>query len=645
MALLRTPPPPRPSTFSAPSSDKLLASSQQVVAPTSQRLKRLVQPWQGEAFGYYDTIGEIHYAGQFYARALAKLRLYVAREDADGERDPLEAGEQGYDLIDRVQDRGGGRSVLLSKYGQLMFICGETYLTVTQEDDGEEVWECLSPAELRFDSSARIFYRVRAPGLTPEEYMNAEDEAFTRGTRYETEGSPTQRSAWVSRLWKQHPQYSEVADSSMRGVLGLCQQLLLLEAAVTARTKSRIAQAGILLIAQELMLGSANQKRSDNPLSDPFREMLQKVMTEAIQQPGSAAGVVPIVIDAPSELIKEKAAMAKLDLHDPLSTYPEEALRAEDIRRIAQGLDLPPEMLLGMTDANHWTAWQIDDQTWSAHLEPVAQQLVDDLTSAYLRPMAKEEGIPDWDKLVVDFDAAAVINNPDRSKDAVELFDRGAIGYKSLRDAKGFNDKDAQTEDEHAEYLAIKLRDPALVSEDGETMDADEAAAPSNGGPPGTKQDTIQEEPEEDSQELLDSGQEMAASAYSSLVEEIAGAASLAVIRARELAGSRLVTKVNRSKNDCEDCTDKIDKVPQAMVASALGMDVLVAQGWPNPGALVSGGAQTFNIWLRAKGFTPQAAGKLSRLVEGHAAKHLFIRDPEALPQGFRAEVEKLVRA
>jgi hypothetical protein len=38
----------------------------------------------------------------------------------------------------------------------------------------------------------------------------------------------------------------------------------------------------------------------------------------------------------------------------------------ECIERIAIGLDMPPEILIGLQDANHWTAWQIDEQTWKA---------------------------------------------------------------------------------------------------------------------------------------------------------------------------------------------------------------------------------------------------------------------------------------
>jgi hypothetical protein len=51
-------------------------------------------------------------------------------------------------------------------------------------------------------------------------------------------------------------------------------------------------------------------------------------------------------------------------LLDPTQLYPETGLRREAVERLAIGLDMPPEVLLGLGDSNHWSAWQVDEQTW-----------------------------------------------------------------------------------------------------------------------------------------------------------------------------------------------------------------------------------------------------------------------------------------
>ena len=36
-------------------------------------------------------------------------------------------------------------------------------------------------------------------------------------------------------------------------------------------------------------------------------------------------------------------------------------LRSEAIRRLGLGMDMPPEVLQGSADSNHWAAWQADE--------------------------------------------------------------------------------------------------------------------------------------------------------------------------------------------------------------------------------------------------------------------------------------------
>ncbi len=297
--------------------DAVTAAAEKITRPDAPKLRRLNQPWQQEAFGYYNTVGECWYAAQFYARSLAKLRLFPATIDESGQIEPIEnPNDPAAQLLDQIQDPGGGRSQLLSSYGRLMFLIGEAYLTVTNKNDVQQ-WEMLSPNELRIQPGAG-YQRLRAPGLPVEQLENAPDDAFEP---IETEGV---NSAVVYRTWRRHPEYSWLADAPTKAVLNLFEELLLLQLAVRARAKSRAAGAGLLYVAEELSFGDPSGKNDDDPKSDTFLRDLEEAMISPVKDPGSASAVVPMVVRGPARIgeVNAKDALFHIQLHDSMETYP-----------------------------------------------------------------------------------------------------------------------------------------------------------------------------------------------------------------------------------------------------------------------------------------------------------------------------------
>jgi hypothetical protein len=613
-----------PVTIIPPEQQSMQASGVRVTRREADQYRRLIQPWQQQALFYYQTVGEAWYAAQFYARALSKLRVFAATRDENGEVTELDANDPASELLSRVQDRNGGTGQLFGSYGRLMFLSGEGYLTVTQDLEFEsEEWEFLSADELRVVPGGG-YVRYRAPSINPELLYDIPDN------EYEPIDIDNKRKAVVYRLWRRHPQYSAWADSPMHGVLNLFEELSLLQLAVGARAKSRAAGAGILYVPTEISFGSADSQRNDDPNSDPFSRILQQVMTTAIKTPGSASAVAPIVVRGPAQIggIPAKDAMFMLQIHDPNQTYPETGLRDECIKRIATGLDMPPELLLGMTDANHWTAWQIDDATWTAHLQPMADQLVSDLNATYLRPACKEAGIANWRDIVVGYDEAEIVNHPDRAKDARELYDAGVISAEKLREVNGFSDEDAQPEAEHEEWLAIKLRDKTFILEDPTQValgNQEEAS------PPAAK-DTVVEGPPNEA--LQDEDSAVVASAK---VERILAAADLTVERVRELAGSRIRGKAAK----CEECQPIIEPLDNGLVASALGQPKV--EELMNGLALTAGGSLMFRNALTRWDVRADVALRLTQLVDAHASKQLYAEIPAPLPRGFAEYVARVV--
>lgn len=505
---------------------------------------------------------------------------------------------------------------MCATYGQLMFVTGECYLlnTVDDEDpDGEqERWEVVSTDELKYDETAQVYRRRVAPAAPPVEYRAADDDDF----------EPLADEAIVYRLWRRHPRFSSWADSPMRAVLDIAEELVMLTLAVRARARSRLAQSGILYVADE-MTGAKPVRTIDSgedPETDPFLSDLTEHFVTPIEDEGTAAAVVPFVIRGPAKVgeVAAKDALFHIRTHEAEETYPEADLRKEAVGRLALSLDMPPEALVGMSNANHWTAWQVQDTIWSSHLAPVCQAFCDDLTAVYLRPAALEENLENAENLVVFYDASDLLTDPDRGKDANDLYDRRAIGKKALRDAKGFEDEDAPTEEELDEMLAVALNStellgieaPAPVIQAVPTVDDEE--------PADAEPETEDEEPADEERQVRD-----AASA------RVLGAAELAIHRCREMAGSRIRSKY-RTRPELSVC----DGAANGQVAALLG-PVTVEQLGSAPADLVRDGAASFRTLLTTWGHGENETTALATLLEAYAARTLFSERPPSAPAGF----------
>lgn len=539
-------------------------------------------------------IGELRYAAQFYSRMLKRLRIFPATlSDAD-KLAPIESGPP-VQILDRIQDPGGGRTSLLGNYGRLMFITGEGYLFGRGTADGER-WSFVWRDELKFDDTGRITH-VAAPGLPRDSLERLPDSSYD-------EIPPD--SAVAYRMWTPHPRFSAWPDSPMRAILGEAEELLILSRSVHATATSRLVRAPLLLVPDELSFAPVEPVGDEDALNDPLLADLIEGIERSIEEPGSAASMVPNILRGMGELLPQ---VRTLFLHDTQSDYLERDLRTETIKRIALGLDMPPEVLLGLTDANHWSAWQIAEDMWRSHGAPIAEQFCDDLSEAYLRPALREIGYEGWEETVVAYDESAVVVDPDRSKNASEAWDRGAIGYKPYRTALNFTEDDAQDEDEHREWLAVKLKDPAAIPEF-----ADVNGAPNqNGGPPPGQPGPVSEQTN-----LPQSA---------NVVQEdarIRGAAELALMRCRELAGARL----RRYKDRCKDCFDGSDSYSNALVAAFIGPENVERLGAPEPQALVAGGTDTFCALLASWGYPEKEARTIANFLELYAARTLFHDNP-----------------
>jgi|GEM_PF-1904692 len=968
----------------------LTAAGELVQHGDATYLRRLIQAWQVRAMGYYDIVGPLKYAAQFYSRALAQLELFAGEIDEETGEVVRTKNEVVIDALARIKDPGGtGRTGLLANYGRLMFLVGEAYLLVTINQRTKlEQWEMLSTDEVRLIEG--LYTRFKAPQLPANQFYPAPDKDF----------EPLADTAVAYRIWKRHPRWSSLADSSVMACLDILEEYVLLTQAVRARARSRLAGSGVLFIDDRITTTPSEAAPDEDPQEDPFLADLTEAMTKPIINEGTAGAVVPLVarVRVP-EGMKLSDLVFHLQIIDPTQVYPETGLRDECIRRLAVSLDMPPEVLLGLGDVNHWcsdesteiltkdrgwvthddletgdvvrtlnhetglaewqpvldiyragvtnepmrrlesrthsslttlnhrwpvtrlrhkdkvpyvsrewtttkrltaadsiitgafagdenlavvpddlvelaawfwteghargktlsiaqshtrnadrverirgcltrlygpsvgktrmlgvpawreaiqqndgshgvpitvfhlnqqaskplldiapskcvspefisalsraqlelfidvscqgdghhyrgglldvwqkdparldafelavilsgraasrqpshdggvvvralrslavrpvkaaqeagrqfnddgatdeivsysgvvwcpttvnrtwlarrdgrtfftgnSAWNIDEITWKYHLQPVADSLVQDLTDAYLSPYLMDQNIADWGKYVIAYDATAVINHPDRTKDAKDLHDRGVIGDEALRGVANFGDNDAPTEEERNRWLGVKLRDPSLAVygvpslRQNSELEPDSDTLVSPGPDGGTTGDggvtaaDVEKTPPVPKDDPAGVDNEVVASAQRAQTVMVQGAAQLALLRAREAAGSRLRTLARRD----DETLALIEGVPARDVAATLGRArVRNLPNVPSEAALV-GGARTLILdALRVFGITDDGVQtSIADTIEKHAARTLYDLKPQLMPDSFPQFVQGLLTA
>jgi hypothetical protein len=595
-------------------------------------LGRLAAGWQFRVLANYDATGICWYPAQFYARAMERIRFYPAILNDAGEPEEVEDGDI-KDLFDRIHDPGSTNMRRLAKsYGQLSFLIGDGYL-IASEEDNDEVWEYLSPAELRVtpNTEPQEYRRLRAPGATQEELAEADDSDFT---------PLTGDNARVYRLWRKHPTYSQWSDSPMRPVVTSFDTLSSLMMAVGAEALSRAAQRGLLFIPDELTIESTEAGVDDDPEADQLIRELIEGMTTAIQNPGSVDSMSPFVLRGPG-ILEGQSSTRPIATADaikwipmgPQDRYTEIEAAEKVIEWIALSLDMPKEMLTGTGSVNHWGGWLLDEQGFRQHVAPVVEEFCDDIAGAYLRPAAVDAGAPNADRVVVWYDPVEAIAHPDEGPAAKDAWDSGAVGREFYRRAIGATDDDAPTPEDETFLLELKGRSAAATPPTGET--------PPNEG--GTGADANEGAPETNpADEAGGNGSDNAVASAALSAAMIVGAAEMQVKAARKLAGSRLV---QRSKS-CTDCQDTIRDVEHALVASAMGPVMVrnVINGHTSEAALVEGAGRLLAAQARDWGVRGEWPDELGEMVEAHALRTLYEAKAPPLPKGFADVVAKALR-
>jgi hypothetical protein len=504
-------PPPALTSLQRPAPlGSLLAAARRI---TTAKVKRTgaskPEGWQDDAWDMYDLVGEERFLAQTLANRMGAARLFAGRlpEDPTEPAEPVTEGPA-YDAFEAFgSGSAAARAQIVARLGVNLFIAGDGWVvgiprvllaqSVEQEAPGatqtsqglaptgrvtpvspdapegglvldDLEWRTCSMSEVTFDRDGSVTIRLGdGEGDAAEVVKTTPDEVF------------------LIRVWRPHPRRWWLADSPTRSSLPVLREIVGLTMAVSAQIDSRLAGAGVYLVPESARRAVAQAAVSDGAEmddgADPFTDALMEGMITPISDRSNASAVVPLVFAVPDDSIEKFK-------HQTFSTpFDAEArnLRDEAIRRLALGQDAPPELLLGMAGMNHWGAWLVREDVITTHVEPPLALICDAFTTQYLWPVLIEGGMSEEKAhgFVIWYDVDHLIMRPNRSQDALNLFDRGALSAVALRDASGFGDADAPpVQDPAVEAALALLKDaPSLAQAPGISALVEQIRAVMNG--------------------------------------------------------------------------------------------------------------------------------------------------------------------
>jgi hypothetical protein len=420
-----------------PKANSIVASAAQMAPSRSTAMVASRQSWQDRAWGYFDSVGELQYAANWFGAALSRARLYVAQRQG---RD-FDTAENGpaVETLAAFFDGPEGQAQAMSQMGVHLFVVGECYVVGRKPRPNRNEkfvyqWEVVGIQEMRhLGTKWTIEYDDGLPNVTL-----ADDED-------------------VIRVWTPHPKKRYLANSPVRSCFAPLSEIEGGNAHIASQLISRLVGSGILLLPQGLTFPSPDGAGLPDTASesDKVMQVLYDAMNAAISNPGTAASQTPIVMMVPDQFV-DKANLLKFwsELDEKVIE-----IRNDALRRLGLGLNIPVEVLTGTADVNHWGAWQIDESSIKSHIEPVLEIIVNAFTTQLIYPVTKDRDD------VVRYDTSALRLRPNRSKEAIELFDRGELKSETLLRETGFSAEDAPDDEERKRWLLMKIASGSATPE------------------------------------------------------------------------------------------------------------------------------------------------------------------------------------
>jgi hypothetical protein len=428
-----------------PARRSLTAAVQPIDDPARQLKSTMVTAgrgdWQAEAWDLLDLVGELRYYVGWRAGSCSRVRLVASEiDEVTGlptggltEDDQGQVTGEAARVAEIVKSIAGGplgQAAMIKRAAECLTVPGEHWLSILIRNDGEH-WLVLTRDEMKQKAGGGV--EIEMPDGTKHVYNPSVDSLF--------------------RVWNPRPRRAKEADSPVRACLDPLREIVRTSKKIKNASKSRLIGNGVLFLPQEMSLPAAQTPVPEDqadvpgapipvvqgvPAADQLNNLLYNVAQVAVDDEDSQAAFIPVMATVPGEHLQK---VNHLKFGNDV-TEVEIKTRNDAIARLAMGLDVSPERLLGVaSNSNHWSAWQIGDEDVQLHIKPVMETLCGAINDAILKVVLEREGI-DSTKYVLWYDASQLTADPDKTDEAEKAHDAGAITSEALRRYYGLGDDD-----------------------------------------------------------------------------------------------------------------------------------------------------------------------------------------------------------
>lgn len=427
----------------------LTAASSPVTDPQKQLKTTLVgagrNDWQREAWEMSEEVGELSYYISWRSNSCSRTTLIAS--DIDPETGlptgGLEQDENGnvsaeaarvLEYVRAIADGPLGQAALIKRAIECLTIIGEVYIAVLVRAINDP---------LTGSAQAVVkWYAVTGDEITRKTGEQAEIE-LPDGTKHDFNKSLDS----LVRVWVPRPRKAREATSPVRACLDPLREIVRTSKKIRHAAKSRMMNNGVLLLPEEMSLPAAQAPIPEDmadipglempvvsgvPAADQLSTQLYQASQASMDDEDAQTSFIPQLVTAKGEHIKDvKHITFASDV-----TEVEIKTRIDSITRLAMGLDVSPERLLGMSKGNHWSAWQIGDSDVQLHIKPPMDLFCNALYSDILAGLLRKDGI-DPTKYLLTFDASGLTADPDLTDEATQAKDRGALRNEAYLRAMG----------------------------------------------------------------------------------------------------------------------------------------------------------------------------------------------------------------
>ena len=392
--------------------------------------------WQSLAWEMYDRVGELRYYVGWRSGSCSRVRLVASTIDratgkpTGGIPDDDPNSERVKEIVRSIAGGPLGQSQLIKRVVESVSVAGESWVAILDTDEPnlpdntpQMSWLALTRDEVKTAAAGGV--EIELPSGGRHQFDPETDSIF--------------------RIWNPRARRASEPDSPVRATLDSLHEIVRTTKTISNASKSRLIGNGIVFVPEEMSIPATQGPTSDKtgladqaaligtPAVKQLQELLWQVATTAYDDDDSMAALIPMFATVKGEHVKNVSHLK----FDNQVTQIAIQVRNDAISRLAMGLDVSPERLLGLgSNTNHWTAWQISDEDVQLHINPIMELICQALTAQVVNKVLIAEGL-NPQNYTLWYDATGLTNDPDKSSAANAAWNSGAINGAAYIDFLG----------------------------------------------------------------------------------------------------------------------------------------------------------------------------------------------------------------